>query len=123
MKKKILLVEDNPFLSDLYKDVLSEAGFNVDLAITGNEALEKSQKGGWDLILMDVFLPDRNGFDIVRQLKETPPQIPNKSIVFFTNLDKDEEVEKSKTLGDGFIMKGELTPGDLVKAITPYLEK
>lgn len=121
--KKILLVEDNVFLSDLYKDVLESNNFTVHASQTGKDAMEQAKKGGWDLILMDVFLPDMNGFDIAKELKEHKPTPPNKSLVFFTNVDKPEEIESAKKLGDGFIMKSEITPGDLVERLKQYLDK
>lgn len=123
MKSKILLVEDNAFLSEIYSTVFSENDIDVEVAHNGQDGLKKAQEGGWDLILMDVTLPKMSGFDVARELKKSPPQQPNKAIVFLTSLDSDDDLSEAKTLGDGFIKKAEVTPGDLLERITPFLNK
>ena len=122
MEKKILLAEDDEFLKQLYTDVLSAEGYTVETAIDGEEALAKVSAGGWDLILLDIIMPKLNGLDVVKKTKELPiPAVPNKCIIFLTNLDKGEEIKEALLLGNGYLIKSQITPGDLVKEVKLYL--
>src|SRR3990167_4806875 len=90
---RVLIVEDEEYLRDIYYEILSEEGFYVETAQEGNEGLLKVRQGGWDLILMDVILPNIDGIEIIRRVKTNePPEKPNKKIIFLTNLDKDKEM-------------------------------
>lgn len=120
---KILVVEDDLFLRELYSETLSSEGYTVDTAADGQEGLEKIKKGGWDLVLLDIIMPKQSGLEVMEKIKAEPPKIRNKSIVFLTNLDKDEEIKEALRLGDGYIIKSQITPGDLVNEIKLYLQK
>ena len=119
---RILVVEDEEYLRDLYKEILLEENYFVDTAENGNDGMEKIKKGGWDLILLDVILPGIDGIEIMRQMKRYPPQVPNKKVVFITNLDKDKEMGEALTLGDGYVIKSQVTPDVLMGKIRTYLE-
>lgn len=124
MEKKILIAEDDEFLRELYSDVLkAEQGYSVETAIDGQDALQKISQGGWDLILLDIIMPKLSGLDIAKRIKETPPSTPNKCLVFLTNLDKGEEIKEALMLGDGYLIKSQITPGDLVNEVKLYLER
>ena len=120
-KKKLLLVEDNVFLSEVYSDMLHAFEIDVTVAHTGNEGYEKARQGGWDLILMDIVLPDMDGFQIVKKASESMSNRPGKSILFLTSLDNENEIKMANELGDGLIQKSDMTPGDLIQKISPYL--
>lgn len=123
-KPKILIVEDDEFLRDLYLETLTEEGFQMETAADGNEGIAKIKQGNWDLILLDIILPQMSGLDIMNELK-TKNEYPttNKCLVFLTNLDKDEEIKQALQLGNGYLIKSQLTPGDLVKEVKMYLAK
>lgn len=121
MSQKILLIEDNDFLMDVYRDTLSDGGYVVTTAKNGKQGYEKARKGGWDLILLDIILPDIDGLDLVKKLNQSPPKEKNKSIVFLTSLDNQEHIEEAKKLGDGYIMKSQITPGELSETVNKYL--
>jgi DNA-binding response OmpR family regulator len=118
---KILIVEDEEYLRDLYQEVLSDQGYQVDTAQDGNEGLTKIKQGGWDLVMLDIILPGIDGISIMKQIKAAPPQIPNKKIIFLTNLDKDKEMQEGLALGDGYFIKSQITPGNLVDQIKQYI--
>lgn len=118
---RILVVEDEEYLRELYQEIISEQGYYVETAKDGNEGILKIKQGGWDLVLLDVILPGMDGIEIMRVTKANPPAIPNKKIVFLTNLDKDKEMEQALALGDGYIIKGQVTPDVLVGKIKTYL--
>ncbi|MEK7643546.1 MAG: response regulator [Patescibacteria group bacterium] len=97
-KHKILLIEDDKFLIKLYSDKLTREGFEVSMAITGEEGLSKVKSEKPELILLDVILPQKNGFDILSALKldSTTKSIP---VVMLTNLGQESDVKTGLELG------------------------
>lgn len=122
-QKRILVVEDDLFLRELYTDILSGEGYKVDSAVDGEEALEKMKVGGYSLVLLDIIMPKMDGLSVMRELQNTPSQTPNKCVVFLTNLDKDEEIRTALKLGNGYLIKSQINPGSLVEKVKMYLDK
>ncbi len=118
---KILVVEDDKPLQEVYAETLKGEGHEVDTADDGEVALSKMQQGGYDLVLLDIILPKINGLDVMTQIKNQPPVKPNKAVVFLTNLDRSEAIEKGLSLANGYLIKSQVTPGDLVREIGEYL--
>lgn len=111
MPKKVLVVEDDKFLRDLYLDLLKSAGFTCDQAEDGDTALTKITSGGYDLVLLDVMLPKLDGLSILRKLKATPPATPNGAIVMLSNLGQDDAQKQALDLGaKGYMIKSDYTP-------------
>lgn len=121
-KKKILVVEDDNFLREIYMEILEDAGFYVDSAVDGEEGYEKVRQGGWDLILLDIVLPKMDGLTIMRKIKTDASTKPSKALVFLTNLDNDVQIKEALELGSGYLIKSQLTPDNLLKEISVYLE-
>lgn len=122
---KILIVEDEVFLRDLYVDTLSPEGYQLDTAVDGEEAYEKIKDGTYDLVLLDIILPKMSAFQILEKLNSEPEFTtkPHK-IVFMTNLDNDVDIKRALSLGgDGYLIKSQITPGDLIKEVKIYLTK
>lgn len=122
-KAKILVVEDDEFLREVYVETLSGEGYAVDTAADGTEGMQKIKQGGYDLVLLDIILPKASGLEIMRRLKNEGIANSNKRLIFLTNLDKDEEIKEALQLGDGYLIKSQLTPGDLIKEVKLYLSK
>lgn len=120
---KILIVEDDQFLRELYSDVLRAEGYIVDSVVDGEEGFKKIKQGGYDLVLLDIIMPKLDGLEVMRRIKSDPPINPNKCVIFLTNLDKDEEIKTALTLGNGYLIKSQITPGRLVQEVKVYLEK
>lgn len=120
---RILVVEDDLFLRELYTDILSGERYRVETAADGEEALQKMKVGGYNLILLDIIMPKMDGLEVMRQMQNTPPQAPNKCVVFLTNLDKNDEIKTALQLGQGYLIKSQITPGSLVEEVKIYLEK
>lgn len=120
---KILVVEDDQFIRELYLDVLKAEGYVVDIAIDGEEGLKKIKGGGYDLVLLDIIMPKIDGLEIMRRIKTDPPALPNKCVIFLTNLDKEEEIKTALQLGNGYLIKSQITPGGLVQEVKTYLKK
>jgi len=121
---KILVVEDDTFLREIYIDTLKKEGYTVEAAVDGDEAYTKMKQNTWDIILLDILLPKMNGFEIVEKLRQDPTYTANnKCIIFLTNLDNEGDIKKALVLGSGYIIKSQVTPGDLIKEIKVYLQK
>ena len=105
MAKKILLIEDDPFLSSLLKNRFVKEGYEVQIAQTGDLGIQAAKQGGFDLILLDLILPGKSGFEVMEEINMDPtaPKIP---ILIISNLGQDSDVEKGKELGAvGYLIK------------------
>lgn len=121
--QRILVAEDDLFLRELYVDVLSAEGYKIETAQDGEEALQKIKAGGYNLVLLDIIMPKMDGLEVMRQTQKSPPLAPNKCVVFLTNLDKNEEIQAALQLGNGYLIKSQITPGGLVQEVKVYLDK
>ncbi len=125
-KKKILMIEDEPTLSEMYKLYLNKVGCEVLFASDGQAGLEIAKQKKPDLILLDILMPHMDGWEVIKNLKCTPEtnQIP---VIVFSNLGQLEEIEKGLNLGaDDYIVKTELTPKELAERVVDilgYLDK
>jgi CheY-like chemotaxis protein len=120
---KILIVEDDEFLRELYAETLSGEGYTVETAIDGEDGYNKMKQGGWDLVLLDIIMPKMNGLEVIKKIKAESPQSTSKSLVFLTNLDKDAEIKEALQYGDGYLIKSQITPGDMIREVKIYLDK
>lgn len=117
----ILVVEDDELLRDIYRDTLSKENFRVETAEDGDVALAKINGSDWDLVLLDIVLPKLSGFDVLRKYRENRPANSIKKIVFLTNLDKQEELQEIKKMGLKYLIKSQLTPGDLLRKVNEFI--
>lgn len=122
-KAKILIVEDDDFLREVYVETLVDEGYTVEMAIDGEEGMGKIKQGGYDLVLLDIVMPKMDGLSVVKKIRAEGLHPNNKRLIFLTNLDKDEEIREALELGDGYLIKSQLTPGDLIREVKLYLSK
>ncbi len=119
-KKKILLVEDDPLMIRLYERALALNGFEVELATTGVEAIEKLSAVGAKpaVILLDLMMPEMNGLDALKKMKQMPEaeRIP---IIVLTNLSMGDESEKKAIEGGAtlFLVKSQHAPKEIIEKI------
>ena len=103
--KKIFIAEDDRFFRELYQMVLQGEGYEVEFAITGKEALDKCQGAAPDLIILDVLMPEMDGYEVCRKLRELP-EFALTPILMLTGLSADEDKIKGYHVGaDDFITK------------------
>jgi DNA-binding response OmpR family regulator len=120
---KILLVEDDPLITEIYEKKFSESGFNVLLAASGDEALKILKNDNVELVLLDLVMPHMSGFDVIEKIRKGGYGAGIKIIVF-SNFSQKEDREKALKLGaDGFIAKSEYKPSELVSEIKRYLNQ
>lgn len=119
MAKKILLVEDDPLLIDIYTTKLKNSDFEVLVAKDGQSALEIFEKEKPDLILLDIVLPNVNGWEVLREIKDKKGKT---KIIILSNLGQKEEIEKGLSLGaDKYLIKADFTPTEVVEEIKKLL--
>ncbi len=122
--KKILVVEDDQFLREFYQELLQAEGYNVDVAADGEIGSQKCLMGGYNLILLDILLPKKDGMQILKEIKFQPPKSANGAIVILTNLGQDIIIKQCFDLGaDGFLIKSALNPDQVLTEIKNYLQK
>ena len=119
---KILLVEDDLFLSDIYKEVLTKEGFQVLSADDGEAGLHLGQNNvDAQLMLLDIMLPKMHGIDILKRLKADPAtsKLP---VVILTNLTEETVVQEALSLGAvGYLVKVRFTPPQVVEKVKEFI--
>jgi two-component system chemotaxis response regulator CheY len=120
--KKIVIVEDDVMLGEIYKKKFSQAGFEVEIAVNGVEALEKIRNMMPQLVLLDLVLSDGDGFTVLKNIKQDK-LIADTRVYIFSNLAQDENRQKAVLLGaEGFFVKSEFTPQQIVEEVNRVLE-
>ncbi|HEX5797084.1 MAG TPA: response regulator [Candidatus Saccharimonadales bacterium] len=111
---KVLCIEDEEFISELYKRALKKEGYDVRLVKGGAEGLELAKTGEYDIMLLDLMIPDILGIEVLKRLRHEAPNIKTK-IIITTNLEQSDEVrEEIERQADGYLIKAEITPKQLV---------
>lgn len=120
-KAKILIVEDNQYLRDLYKEVLEGEGYTVHVAVDGEEGATLAQKGGYSLIYLDIMMPKLDGLGFLKKIKETPADVKNGAVVMLTNLGYDTVLDEAMRVGaTAYLVKSEITPDTIVETAKKY---
>lgn len=117
--KKVLCIEDERFISDLYARALQKAGYQVVIVDDGEKGLHEAVNGNYDIILLDIMLPTMNGVDMLYRIKDKNVQPPiGSKIIITTNLDQKEDVRQQvEKMADGYLIKAEVTPRELVEYV------
>ena len=118
--KKILCIEDEHFISELYTRALQKAGYEVTNSVDGKEGLNLALTNEFDIILLDIMIPTITGVEILNKLRDPDHTNPIKAkIIITTNLEQGingrEEIEKK---ADGYVIKAEITPRQLVEFVS-----
>lgn len=116
-KKHILIIEDDRFIGEMYRQALQIAGFTVEWATDGERGLLAAKDNYFDLILLDIMLPGKMGNEILRELKSGPNPIKSR-VVVTTNFEQDKESRASmEAQVDAYLIKADVTPRRLVEII------
>lgn len=120
---KILIIEDEAVLSDMYRQKLISEGFDVKVSINSKEILSLLEKENFDVILLDLMLPEENGVSILKKIRETKKG-KNLPVIVFTNLDTPEERNACLKLGaKKYLIKAKYTPKELVEEIRKTIKE
>jgi DNA-binding response OmpR family regulator len=119
--KTILLIEDDLFIGEMYSRSLSREGYQVDLIKDGKKGLEAALSKQYDLILLDVMLPEKRGTEILQALRGDEDKVPKSRIVVLTNFEQDEESKMAmQSKADGYLIKADITPRRLLEIIKSF---
>lgn len=114
--RKVLCIEDEHFISELYVRALTRAGYDVTVEVDGRRGLELAKTDQYDIILLDLMIPTITGIEVLRHLRD-PNETPklHAKVIITTNLDQREEVRADiESQADGYLVKAEITPRELV---------
>ena len=114
---KILLIEDDGDINFIYKRQLDLSEMPTDAFFTGKEALDALGTNSYDIALVDIMLPDTNGIDIVKQMKQNT-NLAKMTIIILSNMGEESIVDQAKKVGaDGYLIKSSMNPGQLIEEI------
>lgn len=120
---RILIVEDEKILAEMYKDKFEEANYQADLAFSSEQALDFLKKEKPDLILLDILLPKENGISFLKKLKELK-EVSKIPVVAFSNYDEPRTKKEALELGvKAYLIKTQYTPRELLNEIEKFLKK
>lgn len=120
MKKKILLIEDEVSLRELYAEVLNDNGYEVIQAGDGETAGKLINSGNWDMVLLDIMLPKLDGIEVLKQLSVNPA-LSKKTALVLSNLDNEAIVKQCLQLGaKEYLTKANINPQQLLDIINRY---
>ena len=121
---RILFVEDDPFIAEIYKKKFETSGFEVLNVVSGKAVLKEAMAQKFDLILLDLVIPELSGMDVLRELRQNKEYNPNLKIVVFSNLSSSEDRDECLKLGaNGFISKTEFSPSEVVVEVNRFLNQ
>lgn len=119
---KILLIEDEEMLANMYETKFKNEGYDIKKALDGETGLKMALEDKPDVILLDIIMPKLDGFSVLRALKENA-KTKDVPVVLLTNLGQDEDVKKGKAMGAaGYLVKANMTPAEVVEKIKEYLK-
>ncbi len=117
--KKVLCIEDEHFIGELYVRALTRAGYTVTVEVDGQKGLELAQTDQFDVVLLDIMVPTITGIEVLNRLRDTSitPKFSGK-VIITTNLDQREDIRSAiEKQADGYLVKAEITPRELVTVI------
>ncbi len=118
---KLLIIEDEDFIRDLYKRQFEKAGFLVDGYGNGKEGLQAAITNKYDVLLLDIMLPDVNGIEVLRQVKQSAAA-KDMPVIMLTNLGQDAIIKEGFKIGaTGYLIKASFTPDQVVQEVNNIL--
>ncbi len=122
MTKKILIIEDDQFLRELIAKKLTQEGYEIVQAADGEEGLKQVKKTKPDLILLDLILPELDGFDVLTKIKQDN-QVSHIPVIILSNLGQREDINRGMGLGaQDFLIKTYFTPTEIIEKIKEKLK-
>lgn len=123
-KNKILLVEDDLFLRDIYVETLTTEGYAVTTAADGEEGLAKLTQDQWDLVLLDLVLPKLDGVQVLKKAKEQNALSNGKKIVILTNntINDPNKIQEILELSSEYLIKSDMNPQQFLDKVKGFLQ-
>lgn len=122
--KTILMIEDDRFIGEMYVRSLRLAGYEVDWVLTGRDGEEAAIAKSYDLILLDIMLPETQGTEVLAHLRGKVDKIAHSRVIVLTNFDQDDESRLAmESKADAYLIKADITPRKLIQIIAPMQTK
>lgn len=122
-KNKIVIVEDDEVLAKVLNSELTGAGFEVAQAFDGEAGLKLVREKRPNLVMLDLVLPKKHGFEVLEELKKSPDTkaIP---VILLTLLGEDDDIKKGLKLGaDDYIVKADHPVGEIIEKVKGFFAK
>ena len=117
--KKILLAEDDPFISEIYITYFKKAGFKIFHVKDGKECLLKLENEKFDLLMLDLLLPKIDGFEVLKKIKNKGKNIP---VIVTSNISGKENIKKAMSLGaSDYLIKTKFKPKEIIEKAQKFL--
>jgi len=121
-EKYVIIADDNEFFSNVFSTEFTKSGYKTDVVANGQQVLDLAERQRPDLIILDLIMPVKDGFDTLTELKNNE-KLKDVNVVVLSNLGQSEDIEKAKRLGAaGYIIKKDLAIKDLFSEVSKYLE-
>lgn len=118
---KVLIVDDDPYISEMYSLKFKESNFDIETAMNGKDALDKVKTYQPDIVLLDIVMPVYDGFEVLKRLKADPATAAKK-VVILSNLGQKEDIARGKELlANDYIIKAHFTPSEVVEKVRGIL--
>lgn len=120
----VLVIEDDRFIGEMYVRSLQNNGYIVDWVTTGREGFAAASIRAYDLILLDIMLPEQTGIEVLNSLRKSPKGdlIAKSRVIILTNYDQDDESrEAMEAEADGYLIKADITPRKLLDIISQMM--
>lgn len=115
---KILLIEDEKDICSLYSDILSDHGYQVAVCQDGESGFVKAKEGDYDILLLDIMLPGKDGLEILKGVY-TQGLTNSKKVVILTNIEKQDVLKSANSMGAiKYVIKSEVSPSQLIDIIS-----
>lgn len=120
-KITILLAEDDAFIARAYQDGLSRDGFEVAVAPDGQSAMEQIRAQKPDLILLDLIMPIKNGFEVLEDIRKEN-ELKNIPVIILSNLGQESDIEKGKSMGaTDYLVKSDYSMKGVIEKVRSVL--
>lgn len=121
-QQRILIIDDDVYASEMYAFALEKAGYRVDIADNGKTGEKRLGDGDYDVVLLDILLPQTNGDQILKRWRELNPLGSRPPIIILTNAEQDQiNKANTKSEADLYLVKTSTTPRTLLKVIADLL--
>lgn len=121
IKKYVLVAEDDKFYANIYKTKLAKEGFEIAVVGDGLQALQLARERKPDLILLDLVMPVKDGFETLREIK-SDANLKDVRVIVLSNLGQEEDIKKAKDLGAlDYVVKANVSIGEMMSKIKGYL--
>lgn len=121
MPKIVILIEDEANIRSVYSEMLKTEGFEVVEISDGDEGLDTLKTDSWDLLLLDLMLPKKDGVELLKDI-QNDPKAKNRPVLVVTNLNNEDLKNTCMQLGaKEYLVKSDITPGDLVTNVKKYV--